>query len=162
MTLTLVELREEIESGPLAAELAADWAAGNTGAVAAALNAPRPELAVPVPRTLYESEIGTLLTAGSLAKFRDHVNFGLVKADIERGNHLGVWLWTAKFADTLPGGFLLPAEVAAVQGYCGAWTATGFVPATIDRSPASRAEVLAGQAGAAVTISDVDDARVLV
>lgn len=37
--MTAAELRTEITTGPLAAALAADWAAGNDTAVAAALNA---------------------------------------------------------------------------------------------------------------------------
>jgi hypothetical protein len=83
-----------------------------------ALPTPNPTPQAQFPAPLYESELLGLLTPASIAKFRDHVNFGLVKADIARGNRTGVQLWAHIFAATLPGGFLTPAEVAAIETYC--------------------------------------------
>ena len=157
--MTPQQLKAEIEGGPLAAVLAADWQAGRTGAVAARLNAlGYGSLPWGVPwSTLATWAAGN----GTRGAIEDHAGN---PASPVRSICLAV-------LDTLRGSLQTtmldltsPATAALLAGLVAAGVMTAAQRAelvTIGTRPASRIEILAGTLGAVVTISDVDQARAL-
>ena len=88
-----------------------DWAEYDDAAKVVALNTYKGK----IPQPIYESDLIAVLSTESIGQVLNWSNYGLVKADIDRQNQVGLKLWAMVL---VPMGKINAEEAAAITALC--------------------------------------------
>ena len=146
-------LKEEIQSGPLAAPLAPLVARGADNEIAAALNLPRYTVARPIPRIAL---LKWAVKHGLLAKLRDAMPSAAGNATQRSAAEAALILITGTFTDDVD---ITDASIAAL--FTALETAGIVSPAAAADRPAVSKLISRAEQAFGANVSDVDVARAL-